>query len=230
MSLRIRRRRLPHIDVDGGTYFVTSCLAGSIPAEGLLDIKQYERELASRRPANDASKERHIRNWKLVFARTDSWLDRQPAVRHLADPQLSGEVEKSMCHFAGTRYDLLAYVVMPSHFHWVFRPLETWTATLPSDDDAPSPREIIMHSLKRFTARACNELLGTQGAFWQDESYDHSVRDEDELLRIIEYVEMNPVNAGLVEQAALWHFSSAYRRKVAWAEPGAPLLTQVSNA
>jgi hypothetical protein len=38
MEEKFRRRRLPHWDLSGATYFITACLAGSIPAQGLLDI------------------------------------------------------------------------------------------------------------------------------------------------------------------------------------------------
>jgi REP element-mobilizing transposase RayT len=56
-----------------------------------------------------------------------------------------------------------------------------------------------MQSLKRFTAREGNRMLGLTGRpFWQEESYDRVVRDETEFLRIARYIEMNPVKAGLV--------------------------------
>ena len=55
-----------------------------------------------------------------------------------------------------------------------------------------------MQSLKRFTARECNRVLGLTGqAFWQDESYDRLVRNETEFARIATYIEMNPVKCGL---------------------------------
>ena len=69
-----------------------------------------------------------------------------------------------------------------------------------------------MHSLKRYSARECNRLLGTKGAFWQYESYDHCVFDLEELGRIIDYIEQNPVRAGLVATAQDWSFSSARYR------------------
>lgn len=213
MPARLRRRRLPHLDVDGATYFVTSCLAGSIPAQGLLDLDRYERQTLRKRLPGLTPEQWRVRSWKLRFARADYWLDHQPASRELQDERLATEVVKSMHHFAGTRYDLLSFVVMPSHFHWVFRPRDEWASQLPSDPDSPSPREVVMHSLKRFAARKCNELLGKRGAFWQDESYDHCVRDEDELWRIMEYVELNPVKARLAGDVEGWRFSSAYDRK-----------------
>ena len=41
-------------------------------------------------------------------------------------------------------------------------------------------------------------MVGGSGAFWQHESYDHVVRDEQELIRIVRYILNNPVKAGLV--------------------------------
>ena len=213
MEEKFRRRRLPHWDLPGATYFITACLAGSIPAQGLLDIAECREFLASRRrPDNISEADWKAHCWKMTFARCERWLDREPGVRHLADPELAKVVTDSFYFFAGERNDLLAYVVMPSHFHWVFTPRQEWTKTLSEDR---SPRERIMHSLKRHTAAECNQWLRRHGIFWQDESYDHCVLDEDELDRIIHYVEQNPAKAGLVTSAELWQFSSA-RDRVQW--------------
>jgi len=78
--------------------------------------------------------------------------------------------------------------------------------------------------LKRYTAAECNRILQRTGAFWQDESYDHCVADEDELGRIIQYIEQNPVKAGLVLAAVLWPFSSAFDRLKFGLSPGRPLV------
>ena len=157
-----------------------------------------------------------------MFARVDDWLDRRPEVRHFDAPVLATIVRESIYHFAEDRYRLLAYVIMPSHIHWVFRPLEA---------DAPdgkshqrTPRERIMHSLKSFTANLCNQALQRVGPFWQDESYDHWVRDEEELMRIIAYIEQNPVKAGIVANAADYVFSSAFDRKLWGISPGEALV------
>jgi putative transposase len=206
-----RRRHLPHWDVPGAAYFVTACLAGSIPAQGLLDLRRYRKELdAKPRPDDMSPNEWEICQAKLEFARIDRWLDAEPAVRHLEKLELAQVVRDSLYHFANNRYDLLAYVIMPSHIHWVFRPRDEWVAT--ANLDRRTAREAICHSVKRHTALECNRLLGLTGAFWQDESYDHWVRDDAELVRCIEYVENNPVKAGLVRYPADWRFSSAYDR------------------
>jgi type I restriction enzyme R subunit len=220
-----RRRHLPHWDVPGATYFITTCLWGSIPAQGLLDLERYEASLDNRlRPANLSEQVWVMNRWKLLFARMDQWLDRSPAVRQLVHAGLARIIETSFYHFAGHRYDLLAYVVMPSHVHWVFTPRESWVNQLGLAVNDRSPRERIMHSFKRFTGRECNKQLRTQGAFWQPESFDHWVRDTDELERIIHYVEWNPVKAGLTIRPEQWEFSSAYARKLTRIELGMPLL------
>ena len=52
--------------------------------------------------------------------------------------------------------------------------------------------------------------LGRTGlVFWQDESFDHRVRDEVELERIARYVEHHPVSAGLAANPGDWLWSSA---------------------
>ena len=112
---------------------------------------------------------------------------------------------------------------MPSHFHWVFREQPEWVASLGAGVKKRSPRERIMHTLKLRTALECNKLLGIGGTFWQDESYDHCVRDDDELARIVEYIEMNPVRAGLVTSPEMWAYSSARERRTLCIPMTAPL-------
>ena len=64
-----------------------------------------------------------------------------------------------------------------------------------------------MQSLKRHTARQANRILGREGAFWQDESYDRVIRDNEEHARIINYVLENPVKAGLVSKWEEWQWT-----------------------
>lgn len=84
--------------------------------------------------------------------------------------------------------------------------------------EVPTPRYVplrrITQSLKGYTAREANRLLKrTRQTFWQDESYDHWVRDEAELGRIVTYIEWDPVRSGLVASPEEWRWSSAWERK-----------------
>ncbi len=67
-----------------------------------------------------------------------------------------------------------------------------------------------MQWIKGRTGRKANRILGRVGdAFWQAESFDHWIRSEEEFGALVDYVENNPVKAGLVEAAEEWAWSSA---------------------
>jgi putative DNA methylase len=93
-------------------------------------------------------------------------------------------------------YQLHAFVVMPNHVHLLMTPLEAVSK--------------VMQSIKRFTAREGNRMLGLTGQpFWQDESYDRLVRNDTEFARIVHYIERNPVTAGLAATPEEFPWSSA---------------------
>jgi hypothetical protein len=72
----------------------------------------------------------------------------------------------------------------------------------------------LLQSLKGFTARQANRMLGRTGEpFWQAESYDHWVPDQEEYTRIARYIENNPVSAGLVARPEDYPWSCANARK-----------------
>ena len=61
-------------------------------------------------------------------------------------------------------------------------------------------------------------------AFWQDESYDHFVRDRAKFHRIQRYMESNPLGAGLAAAPESFPYSSASqgcRECRAWLKPRA---------
>jgi REP element-mobilizing transposase RayT len=119
----------------------------------------------------------------------------------LKDVRLAKVVVDALHHGAEhlQLYRLSAYVVMSNHVHILIWP----KALLPK----------ITKAIKGFTAREANRILGRTGKkFWQDESFDHAVRSEDEFCRIVRYIERNPVKAGRVESPEDWPWSSAATR------------------
>ena len=69
--------------------------------------------------------------------------------------------------------------------------------------------------LKGFTAYRANQILSRSGhPFWQDESYDHLVRNDEEFRRIHRYIENNPVKAGLVAAPEDYPWPSAAGRRL----------------
>ncbi|MEN6404481.1 MAG: transposase [Armatimonadia bacterium] len=95
---------------------------------------------------------------------------------------------------------LIAWCVMVNHVHAIVLPHHPY--------DVSS----ILHSWKSFSAQRCNALLGRNGAFWEADYFDRVARDEGHLALAVEYVEMNPVAAGLCAEPHEWWWSSAYRR------------------
>ena len=210
----IRRRKLPHIDVDGKPYFITGCLEGSIPAVGLKRIYRFRQELDARpTPTNMPTGKWKATKNKLVFKLVDELLDGNCPVAHLKDYRLAKIVANAFLHFADQRYRLFAFVVMPSHHHWLFLPDAAWSEQLAVIERVKphprTPRQAISHSIQSYTGSMCNRVRQQSNSFWQGETYDHYVRDDEELLRIIHYIEMNPVKAGLVDKPEAWSYSSA---------------------
>ncbi len=98
------------------------------------------------------------------------------------------------------RAHVLAYAVMPDHFHALLVPNEGTTISE------------VMKSIKGFTARRLNNMLDRSGPLWQRSFYDRMIRGEQQLLETVNYLHMNPVVAGLVAHAEDYQFSSAGRR------------------
>jgi len=226
VMIEFSRRQLPHYDIKGCTYFVTACLAGSIPAVGMHAIRR-QAETVRRRPrpaATSTASWRSQLDWE-AFQAGEDWLDSRSVVRWLRDRRLAAVLKAEILREQGVRYDVHAYVIMPSHMHLVFTPLvykplvctplSEMSGQRPREDDAiggtRSPRVAIMRSIKGRSAVACNRLLGREGPFWQSESYDRVVRNEEEMEKVVHYVEMNPVKAGLCSSSEEWPFSSAHR-------------------
>jgi REP element-mobilizing transposase RayT len=132
------------------------------------------------------------------------WL-RQPAIARMVVEALH-HGDQVLSH-----YRLHAWVVMPNHVHLLITP----RVELPK----------IMHSVKGFTAREANRLLGRTGLpFWQKESFDHWIRNNREFERIRAYIERNPVTAGLVASPEEYCWSSVVARPQSEAgqEAGSP--------
>ncbi len=134
-----------------------------------------------------------------AFVAQDRALDRHcSGPLWLADPRLADLAARAILMGEGERkfYELGAWVVMPNHVHLLILPR------------VPVP--VLMRWMKGSTARSANRILGRTGQpFWQDESWDHYLRNVDQVNRTITYIERNPVSAGLVDSVECWPWSSA---------------------
>jgi REP element-mobilizing transposase RayT len=200
------RRNLPHIQPPSATLFVTFRLAGSLPRAALEEAArrkaELEKELAAVRGADERRRrERDFRRQR--FARLEKYLDEaETGPTWLRQAPVGRAVADALRRRDGGAYRLEAYCVMPNHVHAVFTPLPA-----PADGSRCVSLAAIMHAIKGGTAYEANQLLGRSGPFWEHESYDHYVRDERELERILWYVLGNPVKAGLAADWRAWPWS-----------------------
>lgn len=81
-----------------------------------------------------------------------------------------------------------AFVIMPDHVHGIL-----------ILDDNPQCTERhgipeIVRALKTFSARRINRLCGSEGIpVWQRNYYEHIIRNDKDMERIVRYIETNPL-------------------------------------
>ncbi len=186
---------LPHWKMDSGTYAVTFRQSDSLPAEALnryrdardILLKKIEalRTLdSSRSHSAELSSLRDQLN-RLQDTIIDPALNKGHGSCLFSMEENAQLVAEALRHFDNKRYNLLAWCVMPNHVHAVLKL-------------APGEQlEKILHSWKSFTSHELNNQIGASGSVWQKESYDHLIRDGDDLRNQIAYVVDNPIKAGL---------------------------------
>lgn len=210
--IHFHRRNLPHFYRPNSTYFITFRLKDSIPIKVLKELregKEFNRDFKSKADKYESDKK--------FFAEYDKILDKNSEIQFLKNP-IVAEIICNCLHFYDKKeYELICYTIMPNHVHLVFHLLENEKSNS-ADRNVCDTKNVtqpfqavkiakIMQSIKGFSAREANKILKRKGSFWQSESYDHIVRDEDELIRIIKYVIYNPVKAQLVENWEDWRFT-----------------------
>jgi len=175
-------RDLPHWHPPGKDIFFSWRLYGSLPVTFIRSQKTS---------GERTSRER----FRAVEGQLDKALN---GPLWLKDPRVAKCVVDALQRTATelNLFRLHAYVVMPNHVHILIEP--------------NVPLALITQRVKGTSARAANLILGRDSQrFWQDESFDHWVRNATEFTRIKDYIEQNPVKAGLVTIPEAWPWSSA---------------------
>ena len=166
------RRRLPHFYEIDQPVFLTWRLHDSLPPNRAFPAETL--------------------NSGQAFAVLDRLLDEASnGSVYLRQPAIASMIVEAINYNANVlgHYRLHAFVVMPNHVHLLATPAV--------------PLSKLTKSLKGITARRANAMLALTGSpFWQEESYDHLVRDMPEFEKIRNYIEENPVRAGLAGEAS----------------------------
>ncbi len=173
---------LPHWRHEDATYAVSFRLADSLPQSAL---KTYQDE------KSNWSEIRHqaLENNDFATAKSASTHLATAFLEHMEAALETGHgecllnhddaaqiVENALKHFDGERYELFAYAVAPNHVHAIVKPRENHSLSE------------ILHSWKSFTAHEINKALGRTGDVWQDESYDHIIRDVSDYINQRDYI------------------------------------------
>jgi putative transposase len=177
------RGYLPHCDVPGLIQSITFRLGDSLPSEVRATI------LADK-PSGELRRERLEE--LLNTGHGDCWLARGDT---------AALVQEALLYFDSQRYQLLAWCVMPNHVHVLIETRDGY------------PLGEVVHSWKSFTAKQINHRLGRSGMVWAADYFDRYIRDDAHLQGAIDYIEDNPVKAGLAGRPEDWPFSSAAGRR-----------------
>lgn len=109
-------------------------------------------------------------------------------------------------------FDIVATVLLPDHWHLIMK--------LPKGNTTYSVR--LKQIKARFTTLWLEEGLpevivtpsqlerGERG-LWQPRFWEHTIRDEDDLERCVDYIHWNPRKHSLVARVADWKWSSFHR-------------------
>ncbi len=117
----------------------------------------------------------------------------------MTHPVIAEDIIDTWRHFAGERYQLCAWVIMPNHVHVVITVMPDHTLAA------------ILQSWKSWTGKGIKAHTGT--IRWQRDYWDRYIRDEAHYRKTVSYVLQNPVKAGLCAQPHDWPWSSANPRK-----------------
>ncbi|MDY0151235.1 MAG: transposase [Candidatus Cloacimonas sp.] len=199
------KRRLPHYQPKDGVFFITFRLAFDLPMHYLQAINRYKDVLQARYEKQIEETETKVAIKKHLFAYEDQLYNQCSKNSSITDlsltqnPGVAELVQDKILSMHNRLYYLYAFTIMPNHVHLLIKPL--------SLDAIPYSLSEIMKQLKGCTSRQVNMLLERSGQLWMREYWDYWVRNQQELVNIMEYMRNNPVKAGLVVNADLWPYT-----------------------
>ncbi len=183
------RGYLPHIE-NRQLQSIAYRLYDSVPNDV---IQQWQNELQiTEKTTPNAPELQELRK------RMDKYEDAGYGQCFLKDDRVASVVQNNLLYFDNIRYLLHSWCIMPNHVHILMEVKEGWTLSE------------IMHGWRSYTAKTANKILERTGDFWQKEYLDRFIRNEEHYKNVVEYINNNPVKAGLVTDAKMWKWCSFY--------------------
>jgi putative transposase len=193
------KRKLPHFDHEGASFFVTFRLDNSIPAPIARELrKKRADDIAALKNSDVQDKQQRLFDIeRAYFMRFEDLLDHPTyGDRYLEEPQCAEIVKEVLHEYDGKFYTLDTYCIMPNHVHVL---LDT-AIQLNEDGFAPNNYQYlkdIMRRIKSKTAVFLNRSRQTQGQVWEEESYDRYIRNVRHREYVENYIVQNPIKAHL---------------------------------
>jgi putative transposase len=104
-------------------------------------------------------------------------------------------------------FKIIAWVVLPNHIHAI------WQLPINDSDYSGRWRAIKSHFVRLLKQRGIPISMRTDGSalLWQRRFWEHTIQNEDDLRRCVDYCYINPVKHGLVNAVVEWPYSSFHR-------------------
>ncbi|MBI5643291.1 MAG: transposase [Deltaproteobacteria bacterium] len=103
-----------------------------------------------------------------------------------------------------------AFVLLPYHIHCIW--------TLPENDNDFSTRWRLFKTCftkgchnKYKNPQTASRVKSGEQAVWQRRFWEHTIVNEDDFIRHVDYIHYNPVKHGLVKSPKEWPYSSFHR-------------------
>ncbi|MDA3893381.1 MAG: hypothetical protein PF517_17090 [Salinivirgaceae bacterium] len=205
------RRNLPHIQPQGGMFFITFRLYGSIPVSELEKLSEIYGNTNNNDTSGNSVKGLKQDKQENYFQALDDYLDSNlNSPYHLSIPNIDKLVSDSIKYRDGKDYKLVCFCIMSNHVHMIIYKLE-------------KSLDKILKELKSYTGKEALKIIRegkievlphkknikgiSETRFWQPESFDRIVRDRNDMAKKIAYTLNNPVKANLVSKWQDWKWN-----------------------
>lgn len=184
-DIEIKNRNLPHWHKDKCIQFVTFHLADSLPVSVRNELLEFQRVFLKLHPQPWTYEVQAHYNKRFTSTIND-YIDAGYGKCWLRRHDCASIMAECLKHFDGIRYHLHSFVIMPNHVHVL---VELTGQHSLSD---------ICKSWKNFSALQINRLMGASGQLWHHESWDRLIRDEYHYKKVVNYIDKNIKQGGVI--------------------------------
>jgi len=105
-------------------------------------------------------------------------------------------------------FEIFGIVILPNHFHIIIKPkiIENYPKIIHLIKTSFS-KNIDVATIKNYQISSSREMKQEKD-IWQRRYWEHTIRDENDLYKHLDYIHFNPVKHGYVDAVKDWKYSS----------------------